>query len=55
MNSQCFQSMFRILSSQSSNLKDSLQGGTLFAANKPWQRIFVAELLVEREKTDGTG
>ena len=50
VNSQCFQSMFRIFSSQSSNLKDSWQGGSLFAANKPWQRIFVAERLVEREK-----
>ena len=41
--------MFRIFSSQSSNLKDSWQGSSLFA-NKPWQRISVAERLVEREK-----
>ena len=34
---------------QSSNSKESWQGGSLFA-NKPWQRIFVAERLVEWEK-----
>ena len=35
---------------QSSNFKESWQGGSLFAANKSWQRIFVAERLVEWEE-----